>query len=417
MFSRYAVIAVSMLAVCAAADNPPIKVVEEIAAKVNGDIITRGELTKKRSELEAEAKRQGLTGVRLQETVNEVAANALRDEIDQLLLVQKGKDLSINVDADVTRRLAEIQVQQRISDPDKFQAWIRDNAGMPFEDFKQNMKNQLLTQKVIGQEVMRNIVVPEPEMQKYYEEHKKEFVREEQVFLSQILISIEGKTPEQAAAAEKKAKDLVARAKKGEKFADLARDNSDDTETSKNGGYIGAMKRGIMDKALEDAVFKGKKGDVTEPFKRPQGFLILKVEERFEAGQASFEEVKNEIQDRIVQPKVDVEARKFLSRLREDAFLQIKEGYVDSGAVPGKDTRWQDMAQLKPQTTTKEEVAARRKKHILWVIPAGTVNDTKTKDQKAAPASTPAAAPAAEPAKADPAKPADAKPAGGDRQP
>ena len=418
MFSRYVVIAVSTLAVCAAADNPPIKVVEEIAAKVNGDIITRGELTKKRAELEAEAKRQGLTGVRLQETVNEVAANALRDEIDQLLLVQKGKDLSINVDADVTRRLAEIQVQQRISDPDKFQAWIRDNAGMPFEDFKQNMKNQLLTQKVIGQEVMRNIVVPEPEMQKYYEEHKKEFVREEQVFLSQILISTEGKTPEQAAAAEKKAKDLVARAKKGEKFADLARDNSDDTETSKNGGYIGAMKRGIMDKALEDAVFKGKKGDVTDPFKRPQGFLILKVEERFEAGQASFEEVKNEIQDRIVQPKVDVEARKFLSRLREDAFLQIKEGYVDSGAVPGKDTRWQDMAQLKPQTTTKEEVAARRKKHILWVIPAGTVNDTKTKGKTTTPStpSAPAATPAADPAKtADPAKPADpSKPGGGD---
>ena len=280
------------------------------------------------------------------------------------------------------------------------------------------MKNQLLTQKVIGQEVMRNIVVPEPEMQKYYEEHKKEFVREEQVFLSQILISTEGKTPEQAAAAEKKAKDLVARAKKGEKFADLARDNSDDTETSKNGGYIGAMKRGIMDKALEDAVFKGKKGDVTDPFKRPQGFLILKVEERFEAGQASFEEVKNEIQDRIVQPKVDVEARKFLSRLREDAFLQIKEGYVDSGAVPGKDTRWQDMAQLKPQTTTKEEVAARRKKHILWVIPAGTVNDTKTKGKTTAPStpSAPAATPAADPAKtADPAKPADpSKPGGGD---
>jgi parvulin-like peptidyl-prolyl isomerase len=415
MFRRFVVVAVSTLAVCAAADNPPIKVVEEIAAKVNGDIITRGELAKKRADLEADAKRQGLTGARLQEAVNEVVANALRDEIDQLLLVQKGKDLNINVDADVTRRLAEIQVQQRISDPDKFQAFIRENTGLTFEDFKQQMKNQILTQRVIGQEVMRNIIVPEPEMQKYYEEHKKEYVREEQAFLSQILISTEGKTPEQTAAADKKAKDLVARAKKGDKFADLARDNSDDTETAKNGGYIGAMKRGLMDKPIEDMVFKMKKGEVTDPIKRPQGLLILKVEERFEAGQASFEEVKNEVQDRMVQPKVDVKAREFLSRLRGDAFLQIKEGYVDSGAVAGKDTRWQDMAQLKPQTTTKEEVAARRKKHILWVIPAGTVNDTKTKGKTAAPAA-PAATPAAEPAKpADTAKPADpAKPVGGD---
>src|SRR5207302_9048825 len=115
-----------------------------------------------------------------------------------------------------------------------------------------------------------------------------------------------------------------------------------------------------------------------------------------EAGQATFEEKKNEIQDILVQPKVDVKAREYLSRLREEAFLEIKEGYVDSGAVPGKDTRWKEVAQLKPQTITKEEVAARRKKHILWVIPAGYAKSTKTKSDVNAPApaaQTPPAAP------------------------
>jgi len=170
----------------------------------------------------------------------------------------------------------------------------------------------------------------------------------------------------------------VARAKKGEKFSDLARDNSDEPETAKNGGYVGAMKRGLMDKPIEDVVFKGKKGDITEPFKRSQGFLILKVEDRFEAGQASFEEVKSEIQDRLVQPKMEPKVRELLTRLREDAFLEIKEGYLDSGAAPGKDTRWKDVAALKPQTVTKEEVAARRKRKLLWVIPIGTVKETKT---------------------------------------
>src|SRR5215471_9433428 len=132
MFRSFVVLIASTVAVCTAADNN-VKVVEEIAAKVNGDIITRGELAKKRQEIEAEAKRQGLSGPRLQQAVDEYAANALRDEIDTLLLVQKGKDLNISVDADVTRRLAEIQVQQKISDPDKFQAFIRDNTGMTFE--------------------------------------------------------------------------------------------------------------------------------------------------------------------------------------------------------------------------------------------------------------------------------------------
>jgi peptidyl-prolyl cis-trans isomerase SurA len=170
------------------------------------------------------------------------------------------------------------------------------------------------------------------------------------------------------------------------------------------------MKRGVMDKSIEDLAFAGKKNDIVGPIKRSQGLLILKVEEHFNSGQASFEEVKNDIQDVLSRPKVDAKAREFLSKLRQDAFLQIKEGYVDAGAVPGKDTRWQDMAQLKPQTTTKEEVAARRKKHILWVIPAGTVKDTKVKGQTT-PAATPGAAPAETAKPGDPAKPADAKPA------
>jgi hypothetical protein len=240
---------------------------------------------------------------------------------------------------------------------------------------------------------MRNINVSEAELQKYYEEHKADYMRKEsQVFFSQIVISTEGKTPEQAAAAEKKAKDVAARAKKGEKFAELARDNSDDVETAKNGGYVGAMTRGIMDKSVEDVMFKEKKGFVTDPIKLRQSYLILKVEDRVEAGQASFEEAKNDIQERLVQPKSTPKVRAFLSRLREDAFLEIKEGYVDSGAVPGKDTRWKDVAQLKPQTITKEEVAARRRKHILWVIPAGYAKSTKTKSDATAPAPSPAPA-------------------------
>ena len=406
MFRSFVVFA-STAVLCMAADTPGVKVIEEIAAKVNGDIITRGELEKKKADAEAEAKRQGLSGARLADAMREYSGNILKEEIDQLLLVQKAKDLNINVDNEIAKRLTDIQVQNKKPNPDEFQAWIREQTGMTFEDFKDRMKREALTQRVIGQEVMRTIVIPEPEMQKYYEEHKKEYVREEQLFLSQILISTEGKNEQQLAAAEKKANDIVAKAKKGDKFSDLARDNSDDIETAKSGGYVGfPMKRGMMEKSLEDVAFAGKKNDIIGPIKRPQGFLILKVEEHYNAGQASFEEVKNEIQDALSRPKVDAKAREFLSKLREEAFLQIKDGYVDSGAVPGKDTRWQDMAQLKPQTTTKEEVAARRKKHILWVIPAGTAKDTKVKGTK------PATPPPADSGKTDDAaKPADAKPA------
>src|SRR5277367_6524351 len=88
--------------------DPQVKVIEEIVAKVNSDIITRGELAKVHDELIAEAQQSGVAGPQLQEAVNQKAADLLRDQIDQLLLVQKGKELNINVDGEVNRRIADI---------------------------------------------------------------------------------------------------------------------------------------------------------------------------------------------------------------------------------------------------------------------------------------------------------------------
>lgn len=387
MFRRLLILIAATLPIAGAAD---VHVVEEIAAKVNGDIITRGELEQQRKEISEELRSQGMTGAKLQDSIKDYSANSLRDQIDQLLLVQRAKDLNINVDADVTRELADMQVRSKISDPDKFHQLIQQQYGMSYEDFRDRMKRQYLAQRVIGQEVGSRVVTPDAELHKYYDQHKSEFVRKEQVFLSQILISTEGKTPEQAAAAEKKAKDIVARARKGEKFTDLVRDNSDDPETARNGGSLPPMQPDQLQPQIAAIVFKQNKGYVTDPIKVPQGYVILRVDDRYEAGQASFEEVKNEIQDKLARPQMEPKIREYLTRLRMQAFLEIKDGYVDSGAAPGKDTRWQDVAQLKPQTTTKEEVASRggRHKKLLFIPIPFTSSKTPV-----APADIPAAPP------------------------
>ena len=288
MFTKFVVLVTAALPLANAAD---VRVVEEIVAKVNGDIVTRGELAHNRQMLEQQLRSEGYTSTRLQEEIKQREKDTLRDQIDQLLLVQRGKDLSIKIDADVTRRLADIQVQSKITDPDKFHEWLREQTGMTFEDFKQQMTNQLLTQKVISEEIGSRINIPEADLRKYYDDHKGDFIREEQVFLSQIIISTEGKTPEQVAAAQKKAADLVARARKGEKYSDLAKANSDDVATAKDGGEMPPFKRSdhLLRKEIEDIVFAQKKGAVTDPIKIPQGLLILRIDDHFEAGQASFE--------------------------------------------------------------------------------------------------------------------------------
>src|SRR5205823_14540498 len=118
----------------------------------------------------------------------------------------------------------------------------------------------------------------------------------------------------------------------------------------------------------------------------PAGFVVLKIEERYESGQASFEEVKNEIQEKLASPVMEPKVREYLTRLREQAFLEIKDGYVDSGAAPNKDTKWRDYAELKPQTVTKEEVAARPRRKRLIFVPIPGTQRKRTLEPDTAPA-------------------------------
>ena len=173
-----------------------------------------------------------------------------------------------------------------IADPDKFQQSVREQTGPILRGLQERPQERDADAKSHPPGGRRPHQLPSADIEKYYEEHKTEFVRQEQIFLREILVSTEGKNAAGVAAAEKKAKDLVARARKGEKFGELARDNSD-AVTAKNYGDLGTpFKRGDLNKQLEDAVFDKDKGYVTDPIRVPSGFLILKVEEKHKAGQA-----------------------------------------------------------------------------------------------------------------------------------
>jgi len=347
-----------------------VTVVEEIVCKVNGDIITRGEMDKDRRDMEAEFRQQGLTGRALQDAVNARARDVLRDRIDRLLLIQQGKELDFKVDAELTKQMANIQRQSGISDPEQFQAYVREKTGQPYEDYRNELKNKILTDRVIHQEVMGNIKFTRTDEENYYNDHKADFQREERVFLADIFVSTAGKDAAGMVAAERKARDLVARARKGEKFGEMAQTNSDDAN-AQGGGAMPPMKKEDLRKEIQDAVWTHDRGYVTDAIKLDNaGFYIFKVEDHQKAGLADFEEVRQEVENRLYGPKMEPSIRAYLTKLRTNAFLEIKSGYEDSGAAPGKNTAWSDPAQLKPETITKEEVAAKtRRKKLLWAIP------------------------------------------------
>lgn len=345
--------------------------VEEIVAKVNGDIITRGDLDHSRQELMGMLQQQqGLTGAALQKSYEDHNKDILRERIDQLLLIQKGKDLNINVDTEFSKYQADLQKQSGIADPEKFQEYVRQQTGTPFEDWRNDTKNSMMQRRVISQEVASKMNVKHEEVQKYYDEHKTDFVREERIYLRDILVSTEGKDAAGVAAAEKKAKDLVARARKGERFPEMARDNSD-AITAKTMGELGGFKKGDLNPVIENLLWNQPKGYISDPVRVDAGFDIFKVEEHQKAGQAELSEVEQQITEKLVAPRMEPKLREYLTHLRETAFLEIKPGYIDTGAAPNKSTAWADPGELRAETVSKEKVIAFKQRHkkLLWAVP------------------------------------------------
>jgi len=358
--------------------KPSPQIVDQIVARVNGDIVSQDELARFAREFSKEMQSQGASQSQIQQEIAKRQQDALRDRIDELLLTQKGKELNINVDSDLSKYMANLQRQSGMTDPEKFHDYIRQQSGRSYEDFQSETKNQFLTREVIGHEVGRRISISDKEVEDYYNAHKQDFVRDEKVYLSEILISTQGKDPAAVLAAEKKAKQIAADASKGQRFSELARDNSDAT-TAKEGGVLGGYKKGELTQQVEDAVWKLPKGSVTQPIKIPTGFEVFRVDDHTKAGLAPLADVKPEIENQLYGPKMQPKVREYLTELRRHAFLQIKPGYLDTGAASGQNTTWQDPAQLKPETVTKAEVEQKtRRKRLLWAIPLPGTETTVT---------------------------------------
>jgi peptidyl-prolyl cis-trans isomerase SurA len=309
------------------------RVVEEIVARVNNEIISYSEYQKAESELHQEVTQdcQGCPQDRLATMYEDRQKNLLRDQIDQALLEQRAKDMGISVETDVIKRLDQVRLQNNFASMEALQAAV-EGQGLSWEDYKANFRNQLMTQEVIRREVGQRVDIGHDDVQKYYDEHKDEFVRPEQVLLSDIFLSTEGKTPEQVEVIHKKAIDLLARLKKGDDFAELAKRNSEGP-TAKDGGELGAFERGQLSKQLEDTVFAMNKNQLSDVIQTKTGFEILKVYDHYQAGLQPMDKVEQEIENRIYAQRMQPILRNYLAELREESYVVVKPGYLDTAAV------------------------------------------------------------------------------------
>lgn len=333
-------VAALLVVIFALAASASDTVVEEIVARVNNSIITRNDLEKAKQQIIAEAREKGVDP---DQELAKRQKDELRDLIDQQLLVQKAAELEITGDTELIKKLDEMRKSMNLPSMEALEDEAR-KQGIEWEDFKQNLRNQIVTQAVIGREVGSHIQMTKEETQKFYDDHKKELEQPEQVVLSEILIAptkaagddkAPDPTQEQLDAAEKKANEVLADLKKGAKFDEEAKKFSDGP-TASQGGALGAFRRGTLAKELEDKTFALKTGEYTDVIRTKQGFIILKVDEHTEAGIPPLKDVESQVQEAIYLQKLQPALRAYLTKLREDAFIDIHEGYVDSGASPNE---------------------------------------------------------------------------------
>ncbi|WP_245632197.1 peptidylprolyl isomerase [Edaphobacter aggregans] len=361
-----------------AAITPNGTVVEDVIVRVNDQIISRSDMERSEQQLAMENQQNQASP----QEAAERQKNLLRDMIDQQLLLSRAKELGLNADAEVIRRLDEIRKQNHLDSMEDLEKAAR-QQGVSFEDFKANIRNGILTQQVVRDEVGRRLQMTQTQEQAYYDAHKNEFAQPEQVRLSEILVP----TPADAndtvvGQAQAKAESIVAKIKDGEKFEDLAKTYSGGP-TASQGGDLGLFKRGALAKVLEDQTFALPTGGVTAPIRTRQGFVILKVTDHQEAGVPPLKDIEPQIQEAMYYQAMQPALRTYLTKLREEAYIDIKPGFVDSGASP-RQTKPVFSAYAPPAPKKKKEEQKQR-------FDRGGRYSTASKTT-AAPAATPAVA-------------------------
>jgi peptidyl-prolyl cis-trans isomerase SurA len=310
-------------------------VVEEIIARVNNDVITMSDYQKADEQLREEVAHdcQGCPQDKLMAEFKDQQKDLLRGLIDQSLMVQRAKDMSISVESDVIKRLDDVRKQNQLASLEDLEKAV-ESSGLAWEDYKTTIRNGLLTQEVVRREVGSHINIPNDEVKKYYDAHPQEFTRPEQVALSEIFLSTEGKSPEEIEAVQKKAEDLRNRVIKGDDFNEIAKRYSEGS-TGKDGGDLGTFKQSELAPQLEEVVFKMDKGQITDVVQTKTGFEVLKVENHYKAGLQPMDKVETEIMNRLYMQKMQPQMRDYLGQLREESYVMVKPGYTDTAAVAG----------------------------------------------------------------------------------
>lgn len=312
------------------------QIIEQILVKVNGEILTKSDLEAR----QIQALRDPATGIdperlttdaQMQEALREVTPQILSDAIDEMLLLQRGRELGYRItDEQFQKTVDEIMKQNKIESKEQFEQALA-GEGMTLDQFRRMFERNVIVQQVVRSEVMSKIALTEQEAKDYYAEHPDEFTPPPTVTLREIFVAVPGEqreggmsfsaaADEQAAARAREARERVL---KGEPFEKLVEEVSE-AGSKANGGLIGPIARDELAPALQKVLENMKQGDISEPIRTPRGYQVIKLETATEPVPEPYDEVRDLIADKVAGEKTMGERRKLIERLRHQALIEWK---------------------------------------------------------------------------------------------
>lgn len=308
-------------------------IIEQVLVKVNGEIITKTDLEGR----QIAALRQRNPNLRpnsdaeLQKVLADVTPVVIVDAVDEMLMVQRGKELGFTMSTDRFNSIVEnIKKENKIETDEQLQAALK-TEGMTMADLRRQLERTMLVQQVQQTEIMQKLQVTDTELRAYYDAHKAEFGTVPNVTLREITINVptsaQGINVAQDDAAKAKADEVRVKIIAGEPFARLAADYSD-SGSKANGGLVGPLAKTDLSEDLQKAIEGLKTGGVTSVLRTARGYQIIKIENLQDSTTKPFDEARGDIADKIANDKRGGEYQKFITRLRADAIIDWKNDEI-----------------------------------------------------------------------------------------
>ena len=339
-FKSFSVAGMFLLLLAVVSSNAPrimaqegeATVIDEVIAQVNDDVITLSMLKREnRERIEALKQERKMTAQQAADEVNKHQAELIATLINERLLLQKGKelDLATEIEAEVNSRMLQIAKEQGINSIEKLYEAMR-QSGIDPVGVRETMRAEMTKQAVMQQEVDRRVYLgfSSDEVKKYFDAHKDQFRKPASITLSEIFLSTADKDD---AAVKARATELVAQLRAGADFKAVAGANSEREKNGKrtapeDGGKVGAFEIPSLRDDLQAIVKDMKVGGITDPIKGPDGYQILRVDERTEAGAAAtFND--NQVRQAMLADRGNKDRDDYLQTLRNEAFIKVSESY------------------------------------------------------------------------------------------